>query len=74
MSLACVRVPLGSWNTLWDSCQDEVLLCAVLRDAYVGCRTAVGNGKWNGAVEDSSLDLVVERVTFGDVVDPLVWG
>jgi hypothetical protein len=56
------------------SCGDEGLLCAVLRGAYVGCFTAVGNGRWNGAVEDSLLDLVVERVTFGDVVDPLAWG
>ena len=56
------------------SCGDEGLLCAVLCGAYVGCCAAVGNGGWNGAVEDSLLDLIVERVTFGDIVDPLSWG
>ncbi len=56
------------------SCGDEGLLCAVLCGAYVGCYATVGNGGWNGAVEDSLLDLVVERVMFGDVVDPLAWG
>ena len=55
----------------WLSCGDEGLLCAVLCGAYVGCHAAVGDGGWNGAVEDFLLDLVVERVTFGDVVDPL---
>ncbi len=56
------------------SCGDEGLLCALLRGAYVGCCAAVSNGGWNGAIEDSLLDLVVERVMFGDVVDPLALG
>ncbi len=55
----------------WSSYGDEGLLCAVLRGAYVGCCAAVSNGRWNGAVEDSLLHLVVERVMFGDIVDPL---
>ncbi len=56
------------------SCGDEGLLCAILHGTYMGCRAAVGNGGWNRAVEDSLPDLVVERVMFGDVVDPLAWG
>ncbi len=76
MLLACVCIPLGRLKHLVGrlSCGNEGLLCAVLCGAYVGCCAPVGNGGWNGAVEDSLLDLVAERVTFGDVVDHLVWG
>ena len=40
----------------WFACGNEGLHGAVLYGAHMCCCSAVGNGGWDGAVEDSTLD------------------
>ena len=51
ISLAGVCVPSGSWNTLVDGLPVGMKACLEL--SFV---VAVGNGRWDGAVEDSTSD------------------
>ena len=49
------------------------MLGAVLCHAHVGCWAAVGNGGWDGAVEDFALNILCAMCDVTQDVDSFGW-